>query len=570
VERPRGRYERLWAERQARMLELAAQPGGHPKSYTFDVDAGERVVQWVERFCRHHKGEWKGRPLLLEPWQRENIRQVFGWKRADGTRLYRTVYWEIPRKNGKSEMAGALGLYLQVGDQEPGAEVYASATKKDQAMIVWSTAAEIVKQSPDLKRNVRAYRRNLHCERLGSKFEPLGADSGTLDGLNPHGNIVDELHAHKDRDLWDVLETAMGARRQPMTLAITTAGTYDPEAIGWQTHDYAVKVLEGVFEDDAFHAYIASASEGEDTERILKEQPDYYFTEEAQRKANPNYGVSVKPDFLRKQAAEAQRQPTKLNAYLKLQLNIWTEQVNRWLSLADWARADPLAAGADARAVALERERALEGQSCRGGLDLASKMDLNALVLAFDGPKGVLDLLCRFWLPQGKLDEYARREQTKHFAQWAKEGWLVATPGNVTDYDFIEEEVRQLAKRYRLEELGYDPWNATQLAVHLLGDGIPMVEVGQGYKSLSEPAKELEARVASGRVRHSNNPVLRYCVSNAVVTTDAAGNIKPDKARASGRIDGVVASVMALSRIIRAPEGEGGKSVYQERGLVSL
>jgi phage terminase large subunit-like protein len=245
-----GKYERLSQERHERDLELAQQPSGHPRKLWFDAPAGDRAVQFVEGYCQHHKGEWAGKPLLLSDWQRSIVRQIFGWKRADGTRRYRIAYVEVPRKNGKSTLAAALGLYLLVGDQEPGAEVYSSATKREQAKIVWDEAFKTVKKSPKLQRFVRAFRNNLHCERLGSKFEPLSADAGTLDGLNPHGNIIDELHAHKDRGVWDVLDTAMGARRQPLTLAITTAGTYDPESIGWQQHDYACKVLEGVVQDD--------------------------------------------------------------------------------------------------------------------------------------------------------------------------------------------------------------------------------------------------------------------------------------------------------------------------------
>jgi phage terminase large subunit-like protein len=545
--------------------QLAVQPAGHPKGYRYSPEAAERPVQFIERFCKHHKGEWAGRPLLLEQWEKDLVREAFGWLRPDGTRLYRIAYWEIPRKNGKSELAGGLGLYLLVGDQEPGAEVYASATKKEQARIVWDNAAAMVKASPDLCRFVRVYRNNLHCERLGSKMEPLGADSHTLDGLNPHGNLVDELHAHKDRGVWDVLDTAMGARRQPMTLAITTAGTYDPEAIGWQMHDYAAKVLEGVFEDDSFHAFIASASEGDETEKLLKERPDYYFSEEAQRKANPNFGVSVKPEYLAAQAEKAKREPSFYNTYLRLHLNVWPQQLRRWLSLDDWAAGDLIAPGTDARALAAERERALAGRPCRGGLDLSSKLDLTALVLAFELGAGALELVCRFWLPQARLDEYARQEQTRHFTDWARQGWLAATPGNVVDYAFVREEVLQLARRHQLEELGYDPWGSTQLALQLQEDGINVVEIHQSYKTLSEPSKDLEARVVDGKVRHAGNPVLRYCVSNAVVTSDPVGNIKPDKARASGRIDGVVAAVMALSRLICAPKP--GTNVYEARGI---
>jgi phage terminase large subunit-like protein len=552
--RAQGKFERLCMERHARDLELSRRPGGHPKGLHFDPEKGERVVKFVEGYCAHHKGEWAGKPLTLMDWQKEIIRQAFGWIRADGTRRFRTAYWEIARKNGKSTLAAGIGLYLTVGDQEPGAEVYSSATKKDQAKIVWDEASKTVKKSPKLQRFMKAYRNTLSCERLGSKFEPLSSDSQTLDGLNPHGNIIDELHAHRDRGVWDVLDTAMGARRQPLTLAITTAGTYDAESIGWQMHDYAAKVLEGVIEDDAFHAFIAAADEGDD-----------YFSEQAQQKANPNWGVSVKPVYLAEQAEKARRQPHFTNEYFRLHLNVWTQQVKRWLSVEHWAASDP---AAGTRAAAIEREAQLAGRSCFGGLDLSSKLDLAALVLAFPAEEGdLIDVVCRFWLPESTIDRYAKKGQ-RHYKVWADDGWLTATPGDVIDYEFIRKEVNDLVKVYSLRELAFDPWGATDLATRLMGDGIQMVETRQGFKTLSEPSKDLEARVISKKIRHGGDPVLRFCVSNAVTVTDSAGNIKPDKAKASDRIDGVVALVMALSRVITA--NGPAENPYEERGFLQL
>lgn len=552
-----SKYERLCAERQARDLELASRPGGHPRGLVWVPDEGERVVQFIERYCRHHKAEWAGRPLLLEEWQKALIRAAFGWYRADGLRRFRTLYWEIPRKNGKSEIAAALALYLLVADDEPGAEVYASATKDDQARIVWDTAAAMVRASPDLRRVVRKTRSNLHVARTGSKFEPLAGNADTLDGLSPHGNVVDELHAHKDRGLWDVLDTAMGARRQPMTIAITTAGTYDPESIGWQMHDQARQVLEGVYEDDTLHAFIAAADDGDD-----------HFSEETHRRSNPNYGVSVKPSYLVNQAAKARRSPSFLNEYLRLHLNVWTQQATRWLSVEQWTACDPELPDRSAleRAAALERE--LEGRPCFGGLDLSTKLDLTALALVFPAPAGPrVDVVCRFWLPESTAEEYERKGQ-RQFGTWVRDGWISVTPGDVIDYDFIHEEVMALAKRFKLQELAYDPWGSTQLATKLAGDGIQMVETRQGFKTLSEPSKDLEARIVGKQMRHAGNPVLRWCVANAVIKRDSAGNIKPDKEKASGRIDGVVATIMGLSRLIVAADEDG--DAYGDRGFRTL
>jgi phage terminase large subunit-like protein len=353
----------------------------------------------------------------------------------------------------------------------------------------------------------------------------------------------------------------MGARRQPMTLAITTAGTYAPEAIGWQMHDYAQKVLDGVVEDDSFHAFIAAADEPP------KGSEGYYFTEAAHRQANPGYGVSVKPSYLATQAEKAQTQPSFLNTYLRLHLNVWTQQVTRWLSVERWNECAATPAGRSARVWALEQEEALSGLKCWGGLDLSSKLDLSGLVLAFPGEGDEVHLLSRFWLPEETVKAYAKKGQ-RHYAQWADEGWLTVTPGDVIDYEFIRAEVNALAKRHAIQELAFDPWGAQDVATRLMGDGIAMVECRQGYKTLSEPSKDLEARVVSKKVRHMGHPILRFCVSNAVVTTDSAGNIKPDKAKAAERIDGVVATVMALSRLIVSTSDPG--SVYEERGIRTL
>ncbi len=541
-----GKLERLCAERHARDLELAARPGGHPRGLRFDPAAGERVVAFIEGYCRHHLAEWAGKPLLLESWQKDLIRQAFGWMRADGTRRYRIFYWEVPRKNGKSELAAAIALYLLVADREAGAEIYTTATKEKQARIVWDTAAAMVSKSPDLARVIKRSRSNLSVPRTLSKFEPLSAEHDTLDGLNPSGNVVDELHAHKTRGVWDVLDTAMGSRRQPVTLAITTAGTYDPESIGWQQHEHARQVLEGVIDDDAFHAFVACADEGDD-----------HFAEATWRKANPNFGVSLKPSFIEDQAKKGRQQPSYLNTFLRLHLNVWTQQARRWLSVDQWNACDPSDPTRAVRAVALEREAALRGQVCHGGLDLSSKLDLAALVLLFPQPNNTVELVCRFFLPQTAAEAYSRKGQ-RFFDGWARDGWIITTPGDVIDYDAIRLEAMRLAEAFKLVDLAYDPWNATQIATQLQGEGLQMVETRQGFKTLSEASKDLEARIVAKQIRHMNNPVLRWNVANAVAVTDPSGNIRPDKAKASGRIDGVVATIMALGRANSATQEESG------------
>jgi phage terminase large subunit-like protein len=342
-----------------------------------------------------------------------------------------------------------------------------------------------------------------------------------------------------------------------MTIAITTAGVYDQEGIGWETHDYATKILDETFEDDSFFAFIASPDEGDDD-----------FGEVAQQKANPNFGVSVKPQYLAKQAEKAKRQPGFLNEYLIKHLNRWTQQAVRWLPMDKWNLCEPeVESSADLRAFAVTREKMLEGHVCYGGLDLSSKLDLTALVLEFALEDDEVALLCRFWLPEARVKERLEKGQ-KFYETWRREGWLTTTPGDVIDYEFIRDEVNKLSKLYVLKELAYDPWGAMDLATRLTGDGITMVECRQGFKTLSEPCKDLEARIVQTKVRHMRHPILRWNAANAVIIKDPADNIKPDKSKASGRIDGIIAWAMARSRNIVAPTDEGNP--YEDHGFLSL
>jgi phage terminase large subunit-like protein len=541
--------ERLAYERHESDLALTRQSGGHPKGFYYDESAAGHVVAWIEKYCRHHKGEWAGRPLLLEPWQKFIVGSLFGWKRADGTRRFRKAWIEIPRKNGKTELAAAIGLYLLVGDNEPGAEVYMTATKKEQALICHEASRGIVRQSPTLRRFVhvpRSKKSNLVCERLGAKLEVLASDYGSLDGLSPHGDIRDEVHAWTDHGLAAVLNTAMGARRQPLTLEITTAGTYDPDGVGWQHHDYAVQVLERAFEDERQFSFITGLDEGDDA-----------WDARSWAKANPNLGVSLKMQYVKEQAEEARHNPRLANDFLRLHCNRWTQQVKRWLNIERWNECptEPLDLNA------------LTTTPCFGGLDLSKTTDLTAFVLIFILPDG-LGLLPRFWIPTSKLDEERDRGERRYF-DWVERGFITATPGDVVDYAFIREEVKRLGQRFRgIKDIGFDPYNATQIATELQSDGFSMVEVRQGPPSLSEACKLFERQILARKVFCGGNPVMGWCVSNAVVREDANGNIAPDKARAKSKIDGVSATVTGLARYVVAPHAR--KSVYETRGFKCL
>jgi phage terminase large subunit-like protein len=531
-----GKYERLCWERHARDLALAALPGGHPKGLYFDPDAGERAVTFIETYCRHYEGEWAGELIVLEEWQRNIYRAVFGWMRADDTRRFRTAYIEIPRKNGKSVKGSATGIYLTVADDEGGAQVYSAATKKDQAKITHTGACRMIKASPDLKRFLRVMRNNISCARLGSKFEPLGADSGTLDGLNTHGLIEDETHAHKDRHVHDVIVTSMGARRQPLAWIITTAGVYDPESIGWELHDRAVKVLDQVFEDDSFFAFIAAADDGDD-----------WREPETWARANPNLGVSVKLDYLAQECERAKTTPSYLNTFKRYHLNIWTQQREAWIPIEKW--------NGCTRVVDPEQ---LRRRRCYGGLDLSSKLDLSAFVLAF--PDGdAIDLLYWYFCPEATIQRRSREDRVPYDA-WVRDGWMIATPGDTIDYAFIHQTIEDAASRYEIAEIAFDEWNANETATKLGERGLTMVAHRQGFGSMSEPSKDYEAKVIAGRLGHLTprgaHPVTRWMMSNVAIRHDPADNIKPDKSQAKGRIDGVVASIMAVGRANIAPAAQ--------------
>jgi phage terminase large subunit-like protein len=578
--RPIGKYERLAYERQERDLRAAygerwndptayadstrvinketgetwpGIPTEHPKGFYYDIGAAERGVKFTERFCRHHKGEWSGKALTLEEWQKFTRRVTYGWMNADGSRRFRISYREVPRKNGKTEEAASEGTYLQTADQEPGAEVYSIATKEDQAAIVWSAAKAMVEMSPDLRKWITPRQKYLECKRLRSVFRPLGADSDTQDGLNPSGVIADEMHAHKKRGMWDVMITGMGARRQPLIIVITTAGVYDPVSIGWELHLKAMQVLEGVVEDDTFFAIIFAADEGDDWR-----DPMTWW------KANPNLGVSVKFKYMLDQAAMAETQPSFLNTFQRLHLNIWTQQVTRWISVEKWKACDQ----------ALQPWDAYKGRLAFLALDLSSKKDISCLAIDFPMEHGFHDFFWKFYVPEALVKERARRGDKPDYASWAADGHMTVTPGGSVDYAFIRRDILAIRQQVSVRQLAYDPWNANQFQTQLQGDGFSvdpdavkeqLVEVRQGYASMSEASKEFERLTIDAKIRHGANPVMLWMVNNAVIRRDANDNIAPDKAAATGRIDGLVASIMTLSRSMVVPAAT--KSIYEQRGV---
>lgn len=510
--------------------------------FWFDRKAADIAVAFFEKLLVHSKGEWAGQAFVLQDWQREILRELFGWKRADGSRKYRRAYLEWPRKNGKSTMCAGLALLLLFADDEPGAEVYSAAADRDQARIVFEQAKSMVEASPALRKFSKAFRNSIIVPKTASSYKVLSADAYTKHGLNAHGIIFDELHAQPNRELWDVLNTSTGARRQPLMVMITTAGVYEPESIGWEQHEYARQVLEGVIEDDSYFAYIAAAEETDDwTDPVVW------------AKANPGLGVTIKLDYLEQECARAINSPAYQNTFRRLHLNQWTAQEERWLDMTAWN--------------ACKRELPdLNGRPCTGGLDLASTTDIAAFVLVFppqdeDEPYW---LLPHFWIPKENLIERVRRDRVPYDA-WLRDGLLMATPGNVIDYGYIEQTIRQLALDYDIREIAFDRWGATLLYQRMEEARQTMVEFGQGFASMSPPMKEFLKLILSRRIAHDGNPVLRWMADNVIARTDPAGNIKPDKSKSRSKIDGIVASIMGLDRALRyAP------SVYESRGVLEL
>lgn len=518
---------RLSCQRHLLLLKAAASKG-----YRFDISAADRAIRFFT-FLRHVKGEWAGCRFELSPWQRFVVGYIFGWKRRDGMRLVRTAYTEVPRKNGKTTLAAGLGLYLLLADGEQGAEVYVAATKRDQAKLAFDPAKEMVRRSPALKKRLGVYQNNINHPEAMSKFEPLGADKDTMDGLNVHGVIIDELHAHKDRGVWDVLTSATGARRQPLVFVITTAGLGGTPTVCRQEHDYSIQVLRGIVEDDSRFAYISTIDDGDD-----------WTDPAAWKKANPNFGISVKEEFLRRECDKALAVPSEQNKFRRYYLNEWVQQETRFIDLGRW----------DASA-GLVRPEKLERWVCYGGLDLANKIDLAAFVLLFPPQRGDKNwyVLPYFWVPEEAIVERSRRDRVPYDA-WARQGFIRTTPGDVINYGTIRRDILSLSRRYGFYRIGYDPWNALEFSQRLEAEGFQMVEVRPGFKTMAEPTKEMLRLVMEGKLRHGGHPVLRWMADNMVVKTDPAGNLKPDKEKSREKIDGMTALITALTLAMRFRE----------------
>lgn len=501
------------------------------------------VKLFFERCLTHHKGEMAGKPFCLAGWQYKRIIQpLFGTRAKDGLRQYRTCYIEVPRKNGKSTLAAGIALYLLFADSEPGAEVVSAAADREQARIVFDLAVQMVQASPILRERCTIYRTHIETK-AGGRYKAISSEAYTKHGLNLSGIIFDEVHAQPDRELWEVLATSTGARRQPLTFAITTAG-FDRNSLCYDLHKYSHSLLDGTAEDPTFLPVIFAA-----------EQEDDWTAEATWKKANPGYGISIKPEYFRNAITEAKANPSKEQSFRRLHLCQWTESSTRWLGMDRWD------------ACQAEEWPDLDGATCYAALDLSATLDLTSLALAFP-VDDLVYLITYSWAPRGALRERERRNRAK-IEPWAAKGHVEITDGDVIDYERIIAQVLELGQRYRIAEIAIDRWNAAATAQALQSHGFEVIAFGQGYASMSPAAKEFEALVMAKKLAHDGNPVLRWSIGNVVIETDAAGNIKPSKARSSEKIDVAVASIMAVARA-RLGQAGGGTSVYEHRGLSML
>ncbi len=543
---PAGRWVRLACQRQ---LDDLARFKGKRSPFRFNPALTDRagrpftpadnICAFIERLP-HVKGPLAGQPIRLEPWQVFILTTVFGWVKPDGKRRFRRVMIEVPRGNGKSAISSAVGLYMLTADGEGGAEIYSLATTRDQARIVFGDAQAMARASKGFRSRfgVSVGAHNIHVQATGSKFEALSAEGSTLDGLNIHFGCIDELHAHKTRTVYDVVETATGKRDNSLLWVITTAGS-NRAGICYEVRGFVTRLLDGVFADDSQFGIIYGIDEGDD-----------WGDESSLIKANPNWAVSVRPDVLLPLQAKAMQLPSAVNNFKTKHLNEWVNADTAWMDMRAWERGTETALHIETFAC----------QPCWIGLDLASKTDIAALVVLFAHAEidGGFAVFGRYFLPE----ETALASGNSQYEGWMRSGRLTATPGNVIDFGWVEAELLGLASRFAVEAVAFDPFQATQLSTRMLAEGLPMIEVRPTVLNFSEPMKILEALVLQGKLRHDGDPVLAWMASNVVAHLDAKDNIYQRKERPEQKIDGIVALIMALARAL-LPQASG-VSVYDQ------
>jgi phage terminase large subunit-like protein len=518
---------------------------------------GARVDRVLKAFSllQHVSGQWAGRPLKPDSWEVAYLlAPVFGWVKWDKdsdsyARIIRTFYVDVPRKNGKSTLLGGIALYMLAADGEPGAQIVTAATSEKQAGFVFNPIKQLAEKSPALKRHTKTVTKKVLHPKSGSYIEVVSSAADAQHGANIHFGCIDELHVHKTPDLVETIETGTGSRRQPLIGMITTADSGKRNTIYARKREYIEQLSRGAIKDPSTYGVVWAADPTADP-----------FSEETQRSANPGYGISPTRSYLKNAAAKAQQSPADLASYQRLHLGLRTKQETKYLALDVWDRNGSLV-----------DETKLVGLEVFGGLDLASTSDLCALAWVFPAESG-FDAIWRFWTPEANLASLDKR--TAGMASvWVREGFLKLTPGNVADYDFIEAQINLDREKFKVLGIAYDPWNSSQLVNDLVGDGAPMVKTRQGLVTLSAPTKELQKILLSGTeekpmFRHGGNPCMRWQVDNFTVRLDPAGNVKPDKSVAADKIDGVAATINALSLILAMPVKKASKYETEDLAIV--
>lgn len=517
------------------------------EKYYFDEKAADLAVRYIEKNIRHVKGELAGELIKLEDWQKDKIiRPIFGWKHKDtGLRKFSSAYVEIPKKSGKSFLAACMAAIFLDIEKEGGSSIIGVAWGRKQAGLVFEATKEVIKKSPRLNKKCKIYRNSITApDHIGGTktYQILSKEAGAEDGINPQLGIIDELHVHKNNEVLEMVEKSMGARKQPLSFIITTAGS-DLYGIGYQRHEYAIDVVKGLIKDETLLTCIYAAPQDADP-----------FSEETWKYANPNYNVSVYKNSYEREAAKAKQSAASLNSFKRYYLNIWTQSTDGWVSDIDWQ----FASNTD-----IIDYRLLERYPCYGGLDLSSRSDITALTLIWK-IEGRFYSLNWFWLPE---DKGTRSADTKNiqYRDWVNNGFITETSGNVVDYEYILLKLDELRHSFDIRSVAYDAWNMHHLAPKLVDMGFDLVEFRQGFKSMTAPTKELEKEIMAKNFEHYGNPVLRWMVGNAEIQTDAAENIKiiKDKNRPEKKVDGLITNVMALAMWLDEPEEEGS---YLESG----
>lgn len=542
-----GPHVRDACQRHLRDLHDGASRGLH-----FDIDLALRAINFFRDVLRLNGGEYEGKPYELLDWQAFIVGSLFGWLGSDGFRRFRTAFVETAKGSGKSPLAAGIGLYGMMADGEYGAEVYAAATKKDQAQILFRDAVAMVDHSPELSGRITKSGTGLNVWNLAwlerrSFFRPIASDDGQS-GPRPHFSLLDEVHEHKDGYVIEMLKAGQKSRRQPLQFAITNSGT-DKRTVCWDYHDYGAKVSAGQMQDDTFFAFICSLDEGDDP----------FKDESCWHKANPSLRFGLPGlRYLREQVSQAQGMPSKESTVRRLNFCQWVEADSPWIGSDIWF-------GSEDKSFDVRR---LVGRRCWGGLDLSSTQDLTALVLEFEPvPDDMVwrQLEC-FWLPGDALHAKAEKDRVP-YVEWRNAGHLQVTAGKAVNKLAVVREAAQIAALYDLQALAYDRWRIEDVKQLCDQEGVslPFVAFGQGFKDMAPAVDEYERRLLGGQLRHSGNPVMTWNAANAVVVTDPAGNRKVAKEKATGRVDGTVAAIMATGASMSGQQSK--PSVYESRGI---